>query len=221
MSGSANNDGQNRNLELLDTSGTKKLYVKYMVCLRDREVLKSVLDDKGFNYKITFHGAIHFLEEYTEVQFDQLKDSLSKTGMILLNEKESTLIDRIIHTIVEVIHHSETLPKLSFHDLVNKHVISGENSILKIFSDVNGMSVIQFIVIQKIERAKELMLYEDMPLDDIAEALNYKNKHYLIAQFKKTTGLTPHYFKRLKKERQNISKNHSDSSISGAGGASS
>lgn len=218
MSGSANNNGQNRNLKLLDTSGTKKLYVKYMVCLRDRRVLKSVLDEIGFNYEITFHGAIHFLEEYTEAQYDELRKSLSKTGMMLLNEKESTLIDRIIHTIVEVILHSETLPKLSFHDLVNKHVISGEESIFKIFSDVNGMSVIQFIVIQKIERAKELMLYEDMPLDEIAEVLNYKNKHYLIAQFKKTTGLTPHYFMRLKKERQNISNNHRHSSNSGAAG---
>ncbi|PKD43731.1 helix-turn-helix domain-containing protein [Rhodohalobacter barkolensis] len=221
MSGSANNDGQNRNLELLDTSGTRKLYVKYMVCLRDRRILKSILDDIGFNYEITFHGAIHFLEEYTDAQYDELKKSLSETGMILLTEKESTLIDRIIHTIVEVIHHSETLPKLSFHDLVNKHVISGEDSVFKIFSDVNGMSVIQFIVIQKIERAKELMLYEDMPIDDIAEVLNYKNKHYLIAQFKKTTGLTPRYFMRLKKERQNISKNYSHSPTSGVGGVSS
>lgn len=186
-----------------------------MVCLRDKLTVQSVMNKQGLNYRITVHGAIELLEEITKVQYHELKMGLSKSGLILLDEKESMLIDRIINTIVEVVHYTDKLPKMSFRDIISKYVISGDESILQIFSDVKGMSVLQFIVIQKIERAKELMLYEDMPLPEIAELLNYKNQDYLIAQFKKTTGLTPFYFKRLKKERmkiaeKNINSSHSD-----------
>lgn len=201
------NNKDNRNKKFSETS-EKKIYVKYVVCLRDKIVLQSELEKMGFHYEISVHGAIRFLEKYTKVQYQELKRNLSKKGLILLDEKESELIDRIINTIVEVIHYSESLPNLNFHDIVNKHVISGEESLLKIFSDVKGMSILQFIVIQKIERAKELLLYEDISLKEIAEILNYKNKDYLAAQFKKTTGLTPRYFERLKKERMAVVEKH-------------
>jgi AraC-like DNA-binding protein len=194
----------------------KKLYVKYMVCLRDKLSVQSVLNEQGLNYRISVHGAIEFLEEITKVQYHEVKMGLSKSGLILLDEKESTLIDRIINTIVEIVHYSETLPKLNFSDIISRHVVSDDESILKIFSDVKGMSVLQFIIIQKIERAKEMMLYEDMPLPEIAEILHYKNQDYLIAQFKKITGLTPFYYKRLKKERMVIAEKYFNSSYSDA-----
>jgi len=184
----------------------KKLYVKYMVCLRDKILVQSVLNEQGLNYRISAHGAIEFLSDFTIEQYRKLFKELSKSGLILLDEKQSMLIDRIINTIVEVIHYSDTLPKLNFTDLINDQVILGEESILKIFSDVKGMSVLQFIVIQKIERAKELLLYDEMSLAEIAELLNYKDQNYLSAQFKQVTGLTPSYFKRLKKARLKIVK---------------
>jgi AraC-like DNA-binding protein len=205
----------NIDIEVIST----KLYVKYMVCLRDKLILKSVLDKHGLNYKITVHGAIEFLEEITKVQFSEIKAGLSKSGLILLDEKESMVIDRIINTIIEVVHYSDTLPKLTFRDIFSEHAISNEDATLKIFSDVTGMSVMQFIVIQKIERAKELMLYEDMALPDIAELLNYKNQDLFIAQFKKITGLTPVFFLRLKQERMKISEKYISSSHSGDTGA--
>lgn len=183
-----------------------KLYVKYMVCLRDKLSVQSVLNEQGINYKMAVHGAIVFQEEMTKARFHQLKTDLSKTGFVLLEEKESMLIDRIINMIVEVIHYSEKLPKLRFRDIINNHGVLGEESILKIFSDVKGMSVLHFIIIQKIERAKELMLYDELPMSEIAEILNYKNEHFMYAQFKKVTGLTPSYYKRLKSERTKIAK---------------
>lgn len=212
MLNSANNGSHRKKLS--DTSG-KKLYVKYMVCLRDKIVLKSVLDKIGFEYEITVHDAIHFLEKYTEIQYQQLKKSLSKYGLILLDVHDSMLIERIIQTIVQVIHYSDKLPKIKFSDLISDYAGKESDSILKIFSDVKGMSVIQFIIMHKIERAKEKLLYEDVPLSDIAELLNYKNKHYLIAQFKKVTGLTPHDFKRMQKARQTIAEKYSTNQNSG------
>ena len=207
----------NYSLEAIST----KLYVKYMVCLRDKLILKSVLDKQGLNYRITVHEAIEFLEEITKDQFNEIKAGLSNSGLILLDKKESMVIDRIINTIIEVVHYTDTLPKLTFRDIFSEHTISNEDAILKIFSDVTGMSVMQFIVIQKIERAKELMLYEDMPLPDIAELLNYKNEDLLVAQFKKITGLTPAFFLRLKKKRMRISKKYITTTQSGTVGANS
>ena len=189
----------------------KRLYVKYMVCLRDKLTLQSVLNKQGLNYRISVHGAIELLEDSTKVECQELKKGLARFGLILLDEKESKVIDQIIQTIVEIIHYTDGLPKLSFSDIISKYAVSGEESILKIFSDVKGVSVLQFIVNQKIERAKELLLYEDMPLNEIAELLNYKNQNYLSAQFKKVTGLTPTYFKRLKKERMEVAEQIFDS----------
>jgi AraC-like DNA-binding protein len=203
-----------------DTVG-KKLYVKYMVCMRDKLALKSILDEHGLVYSVSVHGAIEFLEETTKVQIHELRKNLLKSGLVLLDEKESMLIDRIINLIIEVIHYTDELPKISFADFISEYTGSGKESILKIFSDVKGMSVLQFIVIQKIERAKELLIYDELPLPKIAELLNYKNQAYLNAQFKKTTGLTPAYFKRLRKERMKVSLTYNYSSHSGVAKASS
>lgn len=190
---------------------SNKFYVKYMVSLRCKIIVKSVMDDLGLSYKFSAHGAIEFYDVITKDQYELFKKNLLKSGMVLLNESESLLIDKIINTIVEVIHYTDRLPKLNFDDLINEHAVSGEESILKIFSDVKGMSVLQFIVIQKIERAKELLLYDDIPLSGISETLNYKNSDYMLAQFKKVTGLSPSYFIRLKKERMKITEHGSNS----------
>jgi AraC-like DNA-binding protein len=192
-------------VDILDSS-SKKLYVKYMVSSRCEAIVKSEMENLGLTYRFSLYGALEFHEGITKEQYDLLKESLLKSGMVLLGESESLLIDKIINTIIEVIHYSDTLPNLNFKDLINKHAVSGDESLLKIFTDVKGMSVLQFIINQKIERAKELLLYDDMPLSEIADSLNYKNKHYLLAQFKKITGLSPFYFKHLKKERMSIAQ---------------
>lgn len=189
----------------------KKIYVKYMVCSRDKMILRSELDKMGFNYEISAHGAIEFHDDITNGQYHEFKMGLKKSGLILLDDRESMLIDRIITTIVEVIHYEDVLPKLSFADFISEFSYTGTESILKIFSDVKGISVLQFIVLQKIERAKELLLYEDLSQSEIAEILNYKNMDFFLAQFKKFTGLTPAYFLRIKKERMEIVKQRSKS----------
>lgn len=187
---------------------SSNLYVKYMVSLRCKMIAKSELHALNISYKLSPHGAIEFTDEITEDQYDLLNERLKNHGLILLSESESMLIDKIIHTIIEVVHYTDTLPKLNFRDLISSHAVSDGESILKVFSDVKGMSILQFIVIQKIERAKELMLYDNRSLSEIADILNYRNKDYLLAQFKKVTGLTPSYFNHLKNERIKVSKNH-------------
>jgi YesN/AraC family two-component response regulator len=181
-----------------------KRYVKYMVSLRCKMILKEELGKTNLKYLISPYGAVEFLEETTQAQLEELNKNLLKSGLELLGDNDSMLIDRIINTVIEVVHYSDELPNLSFEDIIGKSLGSGSESILKIFSDVKGISIIQFIILQKIERVKELLLYDDLPLAAISEKLRYKNEHYLIAQFKKYTGLSPSYFKKLRNERMSI-----------------
>ena len=186
------------------TMVSTKRYVKYMVSLRCKTILKEELGKTDLTYYISPHGAIEFHDEDTQAQLDKLNRNLLKSVLEQLDENDSMLIDRIINTVIEVIHYSDQLPNLSFKEIIGKSLGSGNESILEIFSDVKGVSIMQFIIIQKIERVKELLLYEDLSLAGIAEKLRYKNKHYLIAQFKKFTGLPPTYFMDIKKDRRSI-----------------
>lgn len=185
---------------------SKKLYVKYMVSLRCKLILKEELKKLNIKYSISVHGAIIFHEAITEYRLNELNQNLQKSGLVLLDEPNSLLIDKIINTIIEVIHYSDELPKVNFADVISDKLGADNESILKIFSDVKGMSVMQFIILQKIERIKELLLYEDLTLEEIADKLYYKNEDFLIAQFKKNTGLTPTFFKELKEERKNLTE---------------
>lgn len=199
-------------------STSKKLYVRYMVSLRCKLIVKSEIEKLDLPYNVSIHGALEFPEGISKNNYELLKNSLRKSGLVLLNESDSMLIDKIINTIIEIVHYMDELPRQSFSEIINDHAVSNGESILKIFSEVKGMSVLQFIVIQKIERAKELMLYSDRPLSEIAEILNYKNEDYLFAQFKKVTGLTPSNFKRIKEKRMDNAEQHSHSTLSDASG---
>ncbi|MFH5884849.1 helix-turn-helix domain-containing protein [Halalkalibaculum sp. DA3122] len=168
-------------------------------------ILKEELGKASLRYSISPHGAVEFLEETTQTQLEELNRNLLQSGLELLDQSNSMLIDRIINTVIEVIHYSDELPNLSFEDIIGKSLGSERESLLKIFSDVKGISIMQFILLQKIERVKELLLYEDLSLAEISQKLRYKNEHYLIAQFKKFTGLHPTYFQKLKRKRTSIS----------------
>lgn len=198
---------EDTNMEIV----SKKLYVKYMVSLRCKLIVRDELKKLNINYSISVHGAIVFREVITEYRLNELNQNLQKSGMELLDEPNSFLIDKIINTTIEVIHYSDELPKINFADVISDKLGEDNESILKIFSDVKGMSIMQFIILQKIERIKELLLYEELTLQEIAEKLYYKNVKFLTAQFKKNTGLTPAYFVELKRERKNLSERVSSS----------
>ncbi|WP_395068356.1 helix-turn-helix domain-containing protein [Gracilimonas sp.] len=175
-----------------------------MVSLRCKKLLRDALKKTDLNYSISPHGAVVFLEETTDAQLKELNENLLKSGLELLDKNDSMLIDRIINTVIDVIHDSDELPNVNFDDFIDSDLGTGRESILKIFSDVKGMSIMQFIVLEKIERVKEFLLYDDLSMAEIAEKLRYKNEDLLIAQFKKYTGLSPDYFKEMKKERMSV-----------------
>jgi hypothetical protein len=193
----------------------RKLYVRYMVSLRCKKIVKEELDKLDIFYNLNDYCAIEFSDDVTPKSLSTLKRNLRKKGLDLLNPEESKLIDGIITSIIEIIHNFDQLPKVTYSEIIHDKLGRENESILvlKIFFDVTGMSVVQFIVYQKIERAKELLLYYDMPIDEIANTLNYESLDKLIAQFKKYTGLTPFYFKELKSERNRIASSIKKASI--------
>lgn len=185
----------------------KKLYVKFMVSLRCDKIVISELEKLGIRHTVS-DNAIEFYEDVTQVRLDALKKKLRKSGMVLLDEGDSMLIDRIITLVDEVIHTSDKLPNISYDEIINKRLVLGSEFVLKIFAEVKGISILHYIVLQKIERVKDFLLYSDLTLPEIANSLRYKNEYFLIAQFKKFTGLTPDYFLEIKRNRKrNRNKN--------------
>ena len=178
----------------------KKRYVKFMVSLRCERIVRSELEKLGVRHKIS-DNAIEISGDVTQGRLDTLKKNLKKSGMVLLDEGDSMLIDRIITSVDEVIHTSDRLPNISYDEIINKRIVLGTEFVLKIFSEVKGISILHYIILQKNERVKELLLYSELSLPEIASLLRYKNEDLLTAQFKKFSGLTPEYFLEIKKKR--------------------
>ncbi len=184
----------------------KIFYVKYLVCLRDKLILRSELNKLGIQFGISVYGGIEIQGNITENVFTLLQKGLLKNSLFLLEESESAQIDKLIKTIIEIVHYSELLPKTNFADSVIKKFTSNSDHIGKVFTEVMGVSIQKFIDLQKIERVKELLLFEDLSLSAIAELLDYKSKTNLSVQFKKITGLNLTYFRQIKKEREKLAK---------------
>ena len=141
----------------------------------------------------------------TNEQREDLRRGLSRSGLELLDDSRSVLIERIKNVITELIHHSEVLPNQNYSHYIASRLDYDYTYLSNIFSEVKGITIQQFIILNKIERAKELLLYGELNLTEIAYKLHYSSVAHLSNQFKKITGLTPSYFRKMKKARmQNL-----------------
>ncbi|MDI9363825.1 MAG: AraC family transcriptional regulator [Flavobacterium sp.] len=184
-----------------------KLYIKYMVSLRCKMMVKEELLKLGLQYLIIELGMVEMLEDITEEQRKQLGINLLKSGLELLNDKRAILIDRIKNVIIEMVHYSDELPTVNYSDYISKKLNHDYTYLSNIFSEVKGITIQQFIIIHKIERVKELLLYDELNLTEISYQLNYSSVAHLSNQFKKVTGLSPTYFKKLKQKRNSTLEN--------------
>jgi YesN/AraC family two-component response regulator len=146
-------------------------------------------------------GEVEVTEELTSKQRDELKIALLKYGLELLEDKKSMLIEKIKNIIVEMIHYSDEPPTLNFSAYLAEKLNYDYNYLSNLFSEVKGITIERFIISHKIERAKELLIYNELTLTEIAEKLHYSNVAHLSNQFKKVTGLTPTFFKNMKHKR--------------------
>jgi len=184
-----------------------KLYIKYMVSQRCKMMVKEELKKLGLRYVIVDLGLVEILEDITSQQREQLKTNLQKSGLELLDDKKSILIEKIKNVITEMIHHSDDLPILNYSEFISKKLNYDYTYLSNIFSEVKGITIQQFIIINKIERVKELLLYDELNLTQISYKLHYSSVAHLSNQFKKVTGLSPSFFKQLKQKRNSNLEN--------------
>jgi AraC-like DNA-binding protein len=178
------------------------LYIKYMVSLRCKMIVKDELIKLGLKYVSLDLGMVEIMEDISEKQRLLLRKGLIHFGLELLDDKKAVLIERIKNVITEMIHYSDELPKINYSDYISEKLNYDYTYLSNIFSEVKGITIQQYIILNKIERVKELLLYNELNLTEISYQLHYSSVAHLSNQFKKVTGLTPSFFKQLKQKRK-------------------
>lgn len=164
--------------------------------------VKEVLKNLGLHFIVVDLGEVEIMEDITSVEETALKDALQEIGLELMEDKKAILIERIKNLITEMIHHSDEVPKVNYSDYISEKLDYDYTYLSNIFSEVKGITIQQFIIIHKIERIKELIIYDELSISEIAWKMNYSSVAHLSNQFKKNTGLTPTHFKQLKNKRR-------------------
>lgn len=178
-----------------------KLYIKYMVSLRCKLLVKDELKRLGVNAVSVDLGVAEVQGDVSDEQRHTLRRNLIKSGLELLDDNKSILIERIKNVITEMIHDSDELPSQNYSAYISEKLGYDYTYLSNIFSEVKGTTIQQFIILNKIERVKELLLYDELNLTEIAYKLHYSSVAHLSNQFKKITGLSPSFFKRLRQVR--------------------
>ena len=173
-----------------------------MVSNRCKMVVKEVLKEMGLHFIVVDLGEIEIMEDISDEQRNQLKMSLAEAELELMDDKKAILIEKIKNVITEMVHYSEDLPKINYSDFIAEKLNHDYTYLSNIFSEVKGITIQQFIIVHKIERIKELVIYDELNLTEIAFKMNYSSVAHLSNQFKKITGLTPSHFKQLKDKRR-------------------
>lgn len=172
-----------------------------MVSIRCKMVLREAFKKVGLHYVTINLGEVEVLEKMTDKQREKLKAILLKSKLELMDDKKAILIERIKNVIVEMVHYVDDLPKTNFSDYLTNILKHDYTYMANIFSETQGTTIEHYIIMHKIEKVKELIIYDELNLSEIAYKLHYSSVSHLSHQFKKITGLTPSYFKTLKNKK--------------------
>ncbi len=164
-------------------------------------MVKAELEKLGILYKTIDLGMVEIFENIDDEQREKLKKNLLRSGLELLDDKKTILIEKIKNVITEMIHYTDELPNVNYSDYISEKLDYDYTYLANTFSEVKGITIQQFIIINKIEKVKELLLYDELNLTEISIKLHYSSVAHLSNQFKKITGLTPSFYKQLKKKR--------------------
>lgn len=165
-------------------------------------VVKDELKKLGLHFIIVELGEVEIMENISEEQREQLNAALLHSGLELMDDKRAVLIEKIKIVITEMVHYSDELPKTNYSDYISEKLNYDYTYLSNIFSEVKGITIQQFIIIHKIEKIKELIIYDELSITEIAERMNYSSVAHLSTQFKKITGLSPSHFKKMKDKRR-------------------
>ena len=173
-----------------------------MVSNRCKMAVKEELKKLGLHFIVVDLGEVEIMETITPDQREQLKISLIDSGLELMDDKRAVLIEKIKNTIIEMVHHSDEMIKTNFSDYLSEKLDHDYTYLANLFSEVQGSTIEHFIINHKIERIKELIIYDELNITEIAWKMNYSSVAHLSNQFKKVTGLSPSHFKQLKDKRR-------------------
>ena len=173
-----------------------------MVSIRCKMMVKAELEKLGLHYGNVELGEADIKENITPEQAEQLKKALLRSGLELMDDKRAMLIEKIKNVIVEMVHYSDELPKIKNSAYISEKLDHDYTYLSNLFSEATGITIEHYIINHKIEKVKELIIYDELNLTEIAWKLNYSSVAHLSTQFKKVTGLTPSYFKSLKNKRR-------------------
>lgn len=173
-----------------------------MVSLRCKMVVKAELNNLNLHYLNISLGEVEIMENLTEKQHDDLKVALQRSGLELMDDKKSMLIEKIKNVVVEMVHYTDEIPTVNFSDYLHEKLHYDYTYLANLFSETEGISIEHYIMNHKIERVKELIIYDELNLTEIAQKLHYSSVAHLSNQFKKITGLTPSFFKSLKDKKR-------------------
>ena len=175
-----------------------------MVCIRCKMVVKSALQKMNIKHSVVELGEVEIFERMSPEQLQELKTQLLKSGLELMDDKKSVLIQKIKNVIIEVVHYSEEPLMTNLSDHLSTKLNHNYTYLANLFSEVQGITIEQFFITHKIERVKELLVYDELNLTEISYLMHYSSVAHLSAQFKKVTGLTPTHFKQLRDKRRNM-----------------
>ena len=164
-------------------------------------VVIAELENLGLSYTTVDLGEVEIPGTISQAQRDELTNALKRSGLELMDDKKAILIERIKQVIVETIHYSDEALRVNFSDHLSEKLDHDYTYLANMFSEVEGTTIEQFIIKHKIERAKELLIYDELSLTEISYQLHYSSVAALSNQFKKITGLTPTFFKNIKHKR--------------------
>jgi len=173
-----------------------------MISNRCKIAVKEELKKLGLHFIVVDLGEVEIMENLTTEKREQLKFALLNSGFELMDDKRSELIEKIKNVIIEMVHHTDEIIKINFSALLSERLNLDYTYLANLFSEVQGTTIEQFIISHKIERIKELIIYDELNMTEIASKMNYSSVGHLSNQFKKMTGLSPSHFKQLKDKRR-------------------
>lgn len=182
----------------------KTLHIKNMVCNRCIKVVREELEKLDYKIKKIELGEVVLTSDKNKFQLDKIKKSLEENGFELIDSRNANIIERVKILIIKLIHHNSTENQsdINLHDEIINEAGLSYQYVSSLFSSMEGITIEKFIIHQKIEKVKELIVYDELTLSEIAYRLGYSSVQHLSNQFKRITGLSPSYFKKLKSKKR-------------------
>ncbi|ATN07274.1 AraC family transcriptional regulator [Chryseobacterium indologenes] len=178
------------------------LFIKNMVCDRCIMVVQNELEKLGLDAKNIKLGEVILSKEITSLEKENLSKTLEPLGFEVIDDKKGRIIEKIKNIIIDLVHHQDSDVKTNLSDVLSDKLHHDYNYLSNLFSEVEGTTIEKYFIAQKVEKVKELLVYDELSLSEIANRLNYSSVAYLSNQFKKVTGLTPSHFKQIKEDKR-------------------